>query len=183
MVTEVAEAVEVVPICEKHSVEKVKRRQKRIPKGWDWTCRQCRNEDQRKRDQATREKEIVVDGYVVNAQRVRFWRYKYGLRPEDVVGLYKAQEGKCAFGGEPLAWEDMRIDHKHGYPGCRKTVSGQAYGCPKEAVRGLVCHNHNTLQGKYEADPEGYMAVARWHVLNNGGKWTELCGCQEAISA
>lgn len=179
MVTEFAEAVEAAPICKRHGVEKVRRVQKRSGRGWDWLCPECRNERQR----GSGRRQIAVGEYTVSGWRLWDWRGRYGLEPEDVVALYEAQGKKCAFGGEPLAWKDINVDHKHKYPGCREKAGGTVYGCPKEAVRGLVCRRHNSLQGHYESDPEGYLAVARWHVEHNGGKWTELCGCQEKTNA
>ena len=199
MVTEVVET-ETASICPKHGVERFKKKRGIVRGGWRWECKECRKEynakyrqtrpeevAKRERESNSRraKKEFVVGPYTVKGWKVWHWRRTYGLEPEDVLGLYRAQEGRCMFGGEPLAWENIHVDHEHGYPGCRETSKG-TYGCPKEAVRGLACWEHNIAEGRLEqlgADPMTYVALAKWHVERNGGKWTELCGCQEVVSA
>lgn len=119
----------------------------------------------------------TIGEFTVTNAKAGQWYTRYRLRPEDVLELYEAQGRRCMFGGEPLDWNDIHVDHKHGYPGCNQGTRGAEYRCPKESVRGLSCDYHNILEGQLSANPEGFMDLVRWHIKNNGIKQIDLCGC------
>ena len=63
--------------------------------------------------------------------------YKYGVTKDFLIGLYEAQQGKCAIcGNEPSSKRALHVDHNH--------ETGK--------VRGLLCHGCNVALGSFKED-------------------------------
>lgn len=73
-------------------------------------------------------------------ERVAALARKYGLQPADIVRMEAEAGGKCALCGRSAK---LHVDHDH--------ATGR--------VRALLCPVCNMLLGRYEADPELFMAV------------------------
>jgi len=113
---------------------------------------------------------VTIGEYSARRSSLRAWWSKYRLRFEDVIRLYEEQDKRCIIGGEPLSWEEKAIHHDHQYPDCEHDKKGTPLQCPPEAVWGLACIRHNSLEGERAKDPEFFDAVSIWHAKNNGGR-------------
>jgi len=102
-------------------------------KARDYLCRQCKAAYNRGR---------------YEAQRERFFQYKYGIAVADYDAMLKAQGGGCAICG--MASEEngryLAVDHSHG--------TGQ--------VRGLLCNMCNRAIGQLGDNPKLCDAAAAY---------------------
>lgn len=76
---------------------------------------------------------------------------RHGLAPEEVRGMWQAQEERCGICRRPLELADAMIDHDHKLA----VLHGHSVdaGC-KRCVRGLLCRNCNTNLGWFEQRAE-----------------------------
>jgi hypothetical protein len=79
------------------------------------------------------------------AERARIWVQQYGLTPEDIISMRKAQGGTCGI-CQRLLDEYLAVDHDH--------VTG--------AVRGLLCRPCNWGLGMFADSPERLQAAAAY---------------------
>ena len=101
-------------------------------------CKDCRNKYERERYRVDvgRRTEIVIH----NRKR------RYGISPQDLVAMFKAQEYKCACCSDllPEVTRHVHIDHDHN----------------TGAVRGVVCRDCNMALAYGRDDPARLRAAA-----------------------
>lgn len=143
------------PKCRRaKAVDQFYRKRTKTARGWSWdshciACRrkQCReygaasknlrNARLREWRRANREKAAAIDAR-------RRLRAKYGLRPDDVERMRRAQDGKCAVCERSTS--RLLIDHCH--------VKGH--------VRALLCQTCNTFLGWYEKKADTILRFQRY---------------------
>lgn len=91
---------------------------------------------------------------LMRTQRSRLARL-HGMRPEELVALWNAQQGRCYLCGQPLGVPGSRgtdLDHDH-------RCCGPAQSC-RYCRRGLACHCCNVIVGFAEDDVDRLLRVA-----------------------
>jgi hypothetical protein len=120
---------------------------------WCKECAKVYDRARRAKDHA-RYRESLRQWREANSERraelMRDWRLKlYGLRPQDYIDLYEAQEGRCKIcgeTGEAFGGRRLHVDHDH--------ATGR--------VRGLLCGLCNTGIGHLGDSPERLRTAASY---------------------
>jgi hypothetical protein len=88
----------------------------------------------------------------IEGRRIQHWTLNHGMRPEDWMAIWDAQDGRCYLCGDQLELQSAHIDHDHSC--CPKN-----YSC-MFCRRGLACPACNQLIGMAAEDPVRLRRIA-----------------------
>ena len=141
----------LVPVCEKHGVEKAWIKDKSNRNGGVHRCRECNREQSLARN--ARNRANPAKKAEINAgQRRRYRKRNYGLSQADYDLMLQSQGGVCAICGSREVGSsaghhpDFFVDHDHG----------------TGAVRGLLCHPCNVGIGCFQDNIGRLEAAVRY---------------------